>query len=259
MKLVRNILIGALALSAFTACDDDVDMPYKEAPSVYFEYEYQDPAWSSVHLVARDSVVAAMGRLAADVHDMEVKIPVKVLGSVLANDMTYQVEVVPTSMDGKVNTTAQEGVHYQALKDSYTFKAGVWVDTLRITVLRDALSTSYVKREPQSSVLRITEKGELKPGLRDGWEMVVRMNNFISEPTWWSVYGLGFYHPEKYKILLLFAEESFYASADLLNDSAARRCISAMRNYLNDNVIIDEATGKRVGFDSLIDMAEEEE
>ena len=62
MKLVRNILIGALALSAFTACDDDVDMPYKEAPSVYFEYEYQDPAWSSVHLVARDSVVAAMGR-----------------------------------------------------------------------------------------------------------------------------------------------------------------------------------------------------
>lgn len=83
------------------------------------------------------------------------------------------------------------------------------------------------------------------------------MSNFMSEPSWWSTYALGFYHPEKYKILLMFEDESFYASADLLNDSSARRCISAMSNYLEDNVVIDEETGKRIGFDSLIDLEEE--
>lgn len=55
----------------------------------------------------------------------------------------------------------------------------------------------------------------------------------------------------------MFEDESFYASADFLNDSSARRCISAMSNYLEDNVVIDEETGKRIGFDSLIDLEEE--
>ena len=30
-----------------------------------------------------------------------------------------------------------------------------------------------------------------------------------------------------------------------------------MRNYLRDNVVLDEETGKRVTFDSLVDIEEE--
>jgi hypothetical protein len=52
----------------------------------------------------------------------------------------------------------------------------------------------------------------------------------------------------------MFRDDSFYASVDLLNDSSARQCTSAMKNYLSDNVIIDEATGKRVTFDALVDI-----
>lgn len=242
----------------FSSCKDEIDLPYTDANKVYFEYEYQDPAWSSTHLIKRDSVTAAMGYLPNGQDRMEVKIPVKLLGNVLDKDATYKVEVAEqgTVVTGK--TTAIENVHYLPLEDNYTFHSNMWVDTLRITALRSALSSSYSKKERATLILRITDGGELGKGLRDGWEILVSMNNYMSEPSWWSTYALGFYHPEKYKILLTFEDESFYASADLLNDSSAKRCISAMRNYLNDHVIIDEETGKRVGFDSLVDLDEKE-
>jgi hypothetical protein len=98
----------------------------------------------------------------------------------------------------------------------------------------------------------LVETDELKLGLRDGWEIKISLNNYIDQPEWWNSFALGFYHPEKYKILLLFESEEFYGSVDIMN--GAKRYIDALRAYLLDNVIIDEETGKRVGFDSLIDI-----
>ena len=96
--------LGMAVLSAFaTSCSKDIDMPYTEESKVYFEYEYQDPAWSSVHLVHRDSVTVAMGRLSNDQTQVEVKIPVKILGGQLTEDKTYKVEVIEenaTSLHG---------------------------------------------------------------------------------------------------------------------------------------------------------------
>jgi len=247
--------LGMAVLSAFaTSCSKDIDMPYTEESKVYFEYEYQDPDWSAVHLVPRDSVTVAMGRLSNDQTQVEVKIPVKILGGQLTEDKTYKVEVVEEGSVIKGKTTAVENTHYLPLADKYVFQKGVWVDTLRFTALRSALSSDYSDKETRTLVLRISDEGELKKGLRDGWEMLVSLSNYISEPVWWNVYGLGFYHPEKYKILLMFRDDDFYASVDILNDSSARQCTSAMKNYLRDNVIIDEATGKRVTFDALVDM-----
>lgn len=256
IDIIRLATIMALVLM-LSSCKDEINLPYSDADKVYFEYEYQDPAWSSTHLIKRDSVTAAMGYLPNGQDRMEVKIPIKLLGSALDKDATYKVEVAEqgTIVTGK--TTAIENVHYLPLEDHYTFHSGLLVDTLRITALRSALSSSYSKKENATLVLRIVDGGELGRGLRDGWEMLISMSNFMSEPSWWSTYALGFYHPEKYKILLMFEDESFYASADLLNDSSARRCISAMSNYLEDNVVIDEETGKRIGFDSLINLEEE--
>lgn len=252
-QLYRFMGLAAVIAMLFPSCREDVDLPYTDEEKVYFEYQYQDPSWSSTHLISRDSVVAAMGRLSNDQTQMEVKIPVKILGQQLTEDKTYKVEVVNEGEVIKGKTTAVENVHYLPLADSYTFHAGTWVDTLRITVLRSALSSSYTNKENRTMVLRLTDEGQLHKGLRDGWEMLVSMSNYISQPTWWNVYGLGFYHPEKYKILLMFADDDFYAGVDILNDSSARRCVNAMKNYLSDNVVIDEETGKRVSFESLTD------
>ncbi|MBQ8502367.1 MAG: DUF4843 domain-containing protein [Bacteroides sp.] len=251
------LYIGVLAVVVFS-CSQDIDMPYTEESKIYFEYEYQDPNWSSVHLVARDSVTAAMGKLSNDQTQMEVKIPMKLLGEQLSEDKTYKIEIVPEGTVIKGKTTAVANQHYVPLADKYVFHAGVWVDTLRITALRSALSTSYADKETRTLVLRISDEGELKKGLRDGWEMLVSLSNYIAEPTWWTVYGLGFYHPEKYKILLMFRDEDFYATADLLNDSAGKQCVKALKNYLRDNVVIDEVTGKRVTFDALVDIEDNE-
>ena len=254
-RTMKKLYIGIAVLAALaTSCSKDIEMPYTEESSVYFEYEYQDPSWSSVHLIPRDSVTVAMGRLSNDQTEVEVKIPVKILGGKLTEDKTYKVEVVETGTTIKGKTTAVVNKHYLPLADSYVFHSDVWVDTLRFTALRSDLSSNYADQETRTLVLRITDEGELKKGLRNGWEMLVSLSNYIAEPSWWNVYGLGFYHPEKYKILLMFRDDSFYASVDLLNDSSARQCTSAMKNYLSDNVIIDEATGKRVTFDALVDI-----
>ncbi len=255
LHMKTKYIIGATLLSAsFSACEKDIDMPYTDAEKIYFEYQYQDPAWSTTRLISRDSVRAEMGRLSADQTQMEVKIPIKILGQQLTEDKTYKIEVVERGEVVKGTTNAVENIHYLPLADCYTFHAGTWVDTLRITALRSALSASYTNKQSCRMILRISDKGELQKGLHDGWEMIVSMSNYISEPTWWNVYGLGFYHPEKYKILLMFEDDDFYANVDILNDSSAKRCVSAMSSYLSLNVVIDEETGKRVTFDGLIDI-----
>jgi len=253
---MKNRIIYILALISVilgtTSCEKDIDAAYKEGERIYFEYLYQDPNYYGTRLIVRDSILVSLGKLDNSVTTYDVKVPVLVLGDPLSSDKRFKVTVANEGEVVKGSTTAVENQHYKPLENDYTFHAGLYSDTIVVTLLRNNLSTSYNKREYKNLILRLVETDDLKLGLRDGWEVKISVNNYIDEPSWWNVYGLGFYHPEKYKILLMFGTEELYSSIDILNNGS--RYINAMKNYLNDNVVIDEETGKRVTFSGLVDI-----
>nr|WP_314754069.1 DUF4843 domain-containing protein [uncultured Prevotella sp.] len=235
------------------ACSKDIEVPYSEGDRIYFEYLYQDPNYAAKRLIVRDSLTVSMGLLPDETKSVEVKIPVLVLGNQLATDKRYRVEVVEKGMVVKGITTAKVNEDYMPLQETYTFHANTWTDTLKIVLLRSHLSPSFTLKQQKSVILRLVETEELKPGIREGYEVKISMNNYVVQPQWWNVYALGYYHPQKYRILLMFNTEEFYSKVNIPND--ARRYVKALKAYLKDNVVIDQETGKRVGFDNLIDMS----
>lgn len=234
------------------ACSKDIDVPYSEGDRIYFEYLYQDPNYAAKRLIVRDSLTVSMGLLPDETKSFEVKIPVLILGNPLSTDKHYRVEVVEKGTVVKGVTTAKVNEDYMPLQETYTFHANTWSDTLRLVLLRSHLSPSFTLKQQKSVILRLVTTDELKPGIREGHEVKISMNNYVAQPKWWNVYALGYYHPQKYKILLMFNTEEFYSTVDILND--ASRYVNALKAYLKDNVVIDGETGKRVGFDNLIDM-----
>ncbi|WP_161625384.1 DUF4843 domain-containing protein [Segatella baroniae] len=234
------------------ACSKDIDVPYSEGDRIYFEYLYQDPNYAAKRLIVRDSLEVSMGLLPDEVKSFEVKIPVLILGNPLLADKHYRVEAVEKGTVVKGTTTAKVNEDYMSLPETYTFHANTWTDTLRVVLLRSHLSPSFTLKQQKSLILRLVETEELKPGIREGHEVKISMNNYVAQPKWWNVYALGYYHPQKYRILLMFNTEEFYSKVNILND--ADRYINALKGYLKDNVVIDQETGKRVGFDNLIDM-----
>lgn len=249
---MRTIAILSLWVCFATSCTKEIEGSYTDNSRVYFEYLFQDPNYYGTRLIIRDSLIVSLGKLDKEIESYDVKIPLKLLGLPLTAEGTYKVRVLETGHVLKGKTTAKENVHYLPLKDSYPFRKDEWTDTLTVTVLRSALSSSFTAKESKTLILGLEETEGLKLGMRDGWEIKMSINNFLEKPSWWVVAGLGYYHPEKYRILLLFETEEFYAKVDILNN--AKRYINALKSYLEDHVVIDEETGKRVGFDSLIDL-----
>ncbi|GHV30944.1 hypothetical protein FACS1894177_04460 [Bacteroidia bacterium] len=249
-KIIRYAFLSVMLLGF--ACTDEIDTVYESGDRVYFEYEYQDPFYALTRMIKRDSLVVSLGKLPDEQTRFDLKIPVKLLGQPLVSPKTYKVQVIEKGDIVTGFASAVENVHYLPISENQTFRANEWTDTLHVTLLRRSLSANFSKKEHKTLLLKLVETDELKLGLRDGWELKISVNNYISQPSWWNPYALGYYHPEKYKILLMFESEEFYATVNIMNN--ATRYISALRSYLADNVIIDEETGKRVGFDSLIDL-----
>ena len=249
---MRTIAILCLLTCLISSCTKEIEGEYKDDSRIYFEYLFQDPNYFGKRLIIRDSLKVSLGKLDKEIESYELKIPVKLVGQPLTDQRTYKVRVLSTGNVLKGKTTAVENVHYVPLEKSYTFRTGEWTDTLRVTLLRKNLNTSFIAKESKTLLLGLEETDDLKLGMRDGWEIKISINNFLAQPSWWSVAGLGYYHPEKYRILLMFETEEFYSKVDILNN--AKRYINALKSYLEDNVVIDDETGKRVGFDNLIDL-----
>ena len=88
-----------------------------------------------------------------------------------------------------------------------------------------------------------------------GTIIIILINNFMSEPVWWEdnyLGTLGFFHPEKWKILISF-DEAFATYGDLKYEynNEGKTFVSQLSAYLSNFVIIDEATGMRVTMSGL--------
>ena len=111
----------------------------------------------------------------------------------------YHVNVVQDS------STATEGVHYQVIDKKQIFRPNVLHDTLRIVVCRDNMNSRFKEQERYRLELELEPSEDFDLGIRQGIRKTLWLNNYMSEPVWWegNFHGtLGFFHPEKWKILI---------------------------------------------------------
>ncbi len=108
-------------------------------------------------------------------------------------------------------TTAEEGVHYESLKDKYLFRAGRYQDTLNIVVKRDiSLQDSTYRlivalEESDDFILGVLDDPKTSSAIRQyrhNIKIIINANLDVPPPFWninFLYTGTGPYHPLKCK------------------------------------------------------------
>lgn len=242
---MKKLLLYTLVLLG-ASCTKDAGLTYAGKDRVYFVYNYK----YLNQTIEFTKIVYSFGMLPEGKMIDTAKIAVRLLGQPADHDRQYSVSVVADS------STAQAGVHYEAIQPLQTFKAGLFADTLRIVVLRDKLSSSHITEENRRIRLQINDSKDFDKGVVKGSVMNLDINNYLSEPRWWKNYansGLAYYHPEKWKVLMSFHDTFKKTDVDYPMDvNQISPYITALRNYLANTPTYDKETGARVLIDKLV-------
>lgn len=124
--------------------------------------------------------------------DYDINIPIKVTGLPTDYDRTFSLAV-----DAK-NTTAVEGVNYQALKSSYIMPSNEVSTYIPIKIFR----TSDIANAPKDLQLYITSSSDFSsPVIAEQSVIHLRFNDILTEPKWWKkwIAVLGRWSRAKYQ------------------------------------------------------------
>lgn len=243
---IFSLLVLLLAGSfIFQACDNSIDYPYEGKDRIQFRHFTLNYNQTRIY---SDSLVFSFGLKPDEIEIDTAKIVMEYLGKGSDTERTYNVVVVPDS------TTAEADVHYKAIDKVQTFRPGQLTDTLRIVVYRSRLSTSYRNPVTIRLDLRLEPSEDFDLGLERGLTKKVLFNNYLSEPDWWNNNtSLGYYHPEKWKILISF--NKLYANQHTCPfniNNEGRQYRNGLASYLNDIPTFDSETGERVLMNELV-------
>lgn len=239
-------LLACLPIFA-AGCDKDVNFPYQGRERIQFQHYTVD---SRNNRYPYTTQTFSFGQIPDDVTESEAKLVVEFLGKPADYDRVYHLAIVADS------TNAVEGVHYRPFELQQVFHAGQTTDTIRIQIIRQNLSKSFMFPEDKRLELKLIPGGDFDLGIEEGLEMGLLMNDYLSKPKWWddSLTGMDYYHPKKWRILMMFNEEYSDPNTCRFNvNNEGRSYATGLRNYLNDNVITDDETGFRIMFDKLVE------
>lgn len=245
-KIIYILSIFAVSMSIFS-CNQEIDYPFMGKDRVHFQH-YTYSSWYKTYTYYTSQNVS-LGLLNDSITVDTLDVVIELLGNMSDEDRTYQVRINQDS------TTAIEGTHYFAFDSVNVFSASQITDTLKIVINREALSTSFRNPEDEILYLEIVPTDDFEIGLEGGASMKFIINNYLSEPGWWSTNFFGaldFFHPEKWKILISFNEDFATYSDDMpydYNNSAGKTYLQGLEDYLNAVPTYDEETGERIYMD----------
>lgn len=250
MKNSSNISI--ILLFILSGCAKEMKYQYDSVNRIYFQVKKQN---SLGNMVPIDSVVFSFGKQPENIKKDTAKIAVQVMGDSSSVDRIYNVKVLATGADGS-KTTMVEGQDYDLISPEQVFRAGRFLDTLRIVVYREHLSSSVQHPVSKTLMLKLEPSKDFKPDLPEGREMKLSLNNILIAPKWWKANeaSFGFYHPKKWRILIsldpLFAVEDVFTGTGV----DIQKKSGILEQYLNANVVIDDETGMRIKKTSLVPL-----
>lgn len=153
---------------------------------------------------------------------VEVKLPMKLIGFLPTEDLKYSIEVDKSS--------SALPAYYQ-MPNTFTYGKGKAADTATIIVKKDpAMATKSFLL-----VLKIVEGGDIYPGQISNITKVISINDMVSKPGWWDAEMdrsyLGVYTELKYR---KFMEVTGIGNLSLYDKSQQRVYMLQFKYYLMD-------------------------
>ena len=178
-----------IAMALFASCKKENISTYSGSTSVYFTNNYRNSI---------DTGTVTFSYSLSDVKDMVIAIPVSVMG--LNADMERQIKVVVAD-----SSTAQAGVHYEILPETFKIRPGLLIDTLKIKVYR----TADLQVAPVSIVLQLKTNDHFNTDMQNlitnkltgsSYSFVqyrLMLNDILSKPRYWLVSSMGNFSRKK--------------------------------------------------------------
>ncbi|GAE85153.1 DUF4843 domain-containing protein [Bacteroides reticulotermitis] len=186
---MKKIFILSILLATLCAsCKNNENYPFKGADAVYFQ---ANGDWA----VVQDSINYSFAGKGVD--EAVVGIRINLLGYASPQDRKVRVVV------DEEETTAKEGVHYQALKNEYTLPADSVYLMLPVIVYN---KDETLENRSVTLDLQLEETEDLQLGIAGRTKVRLLINNMLKKPTYWEQalkYSFGVYSRTKHELCIL--------------------------------------------------------
>lgn len=187
------IFLGCL----LTGCQENEMDNFDSDGAVYFQLNTTD--WTN----ATDSVVYSFAGKTE--REVTLNLQVNLMGGAVDYDREIRISVDPEL------TTAEEGVHYQALEDSYTLPAGAYSVQIPVTILG---TDPQLENQMVQLALRLEPSEELVLGLSRRTLARIQFSSMLTMPYYWDEFYWGEYSKVKHEKLIELLGVDFPATED---------------------------------------------
>jgi len=180
---MKPYLIILFAMIALSSCKKAEEMKFDHAANVYFD----------LHGGSRDSIVATFA-YAPTIPQDTVWLPVRLSGIRTEVARTFTAKIETDS------STAVPGLHYEALKPSYTIPAGRGIGYIPLVLYN---KDKELENRAVSVIVKLTGTTDL--GIENPYIIRAKVvfSAKLEKPGWWDVWPLPPYSRTKHELFIL--------------------------------------------------------
>lgn len=228
-KYIYITSILFFVILSFSSCDRD-DLVFNEKNGVYFATEKGvDSIYYS--FLGRTSIKDTLS------------IPIEVMGVASQKERKYKVEI-----DHEF-TTAEEGLHYEKLNESYSFRADNFSDYFQLIISQE---DPDLEIEDKVIALKMVESDDFDPGYKDKIHIKIYITNKLIKPSYWDNFlfiYFGEYSKVKHELAINQMGDDFpYLFSEALSSEygPAHWMVHgrSLATYIIENEVIDENGNK---------------
>jgi len=194
----RLFILTLVATALLTGCKKDSYMPFHSTASIDNIYFNFDPKTSD-----RDSIIYTFAYTPGKITDT-IYLPVQISGNRSATARRFTIAVTDSL------TTAIPGIHYSALKDTYTLPAGAGFDSIPLVLFN---TDSLMSRRSVSLSLHLAATDDLGVQIADVIKARIIFSNKLEKPVWWDKWMLN-YSDVKFELFIIATGVTALASGD---------------------------------------------
>lgn len=186
-----------LCLAALWGCQDNADYPFKGKDAVYFQLQTDDYYWTQT----LDSMVYTFAGKGVDEDTLWVRVNLQ------GDTVSYARKIFVVADEEK--TTAEAGLHYEALKPAYELPAHAVYTRIPVIIYN---KDKELEKKQVTIALALKASDDLELGITDRRTCRLLVSNKLGMPVYWEgtiSYDFGEYSRKKHELCILELKRDF--------------------------------------------------
>lgn len=230
---MKKIYCIFLILAAFWSCRDNADFPFQGEDAVYFQLNTTGYTWTKT----LDSLVYSFAGKGVDEDTLWIRVNLEGTATPQARPLNIVID--------EANTTAQAGLHYEALKADYELPGDSVYTKIPVIIYN---KDKQLENKQVVIALALQPTESLALGITDRTKCRLLVSNMLNKPTYWEstiFYDFGVYSRKKHELCMLELGMDFpIQGSEYTNQGTMWDIYGAyMSDYFEENYPVKDENG----------------